>query len=278
MTRLRFPALIAFACASAPFAFASPWAQPAGHGQVIFSVDYFQTSRQFDQFGYVSTFNSNGYFRQFQLNPYLEYGITSKTTLVLNTFIPFLAFRNDFGRVTSAGWGDTEIGVRHRLTSLDSPWVFSVQGTVLFPAYSGNRNPPPGNRNIDLETRLLLGHSYQFSRIKRTVYWGIEMAYRYRNGPPGDEVRLDTTVGFDLLRRLTFMQQFYGIKGLRNGAAAGTITNPNAQSDFDLYKFQSSLVLRLNKRTRLQAGCLDNFAGRNTGRGLTAVTALWLDF
>lgn len=274
----RFALLAACAGIAAPLALASPWTQLTGHGQIIFSASYFQTSRQFDGFGHTVSFGSNGYFRQVQLNPYLEYGITSKTTVVVNTFIPLLGFRNDFGRAVSAGWGDTEIGIRHRLTRLESPWVFSLQGTVLFPAYSEKRDPPPGNHNIDLEARLLLGRSYQFSRVKRTVYWGVETAYRYRNGPPGDEVRLDATVGVDVCRRLALMQQFYGIKGLRNGAPASAITNPNAQSDFDLYKLQSSVVLRLNKRIRLQMGWIDTLAGRNTGRGQTALLGIWLDF
>ncbi len=65
---------------------------------------------------------------------------------------------------------------------------------------------------------------------------------------------------------------------LQNGSPLSPGTNPNAQSDFDLYKTQTSMVIRLNSRTRFQLGWADTVAGRNTGRGSTLLISLWRNF
>ncbi|HEY1470014.1 MAG TPA: hypothetical protein VGF61_13300 [Candidatus Acidoferrum sp.] len=273
----RFFFLLCICLAAAQTAHANAWTQPAGGSQIIFNLSYFQTSHQYDNFGHVVPNPNGAYFRQFLLNPYMEFGLSDRTTLVVNAYIPFLAYHDAFTRQQSTGWGDTEIGIRRRITSLESRFVFSAQGTVLFPAYSPDREPPPGNHNVDVEARVLLGHGTQFSE-KRNFFWDLEAAYRYRNGPPADQVRIDATVGIEPVRRILLLQQFFVIKSLQNGAPLTAGTNPNAQSDFDLYKLQSSLVVALNKKNRVQVGWVDTVGGRNTGRGSSLLLSLWRNF
>lgn len=261
------------ACTS--YGCAGAWNQQKGHGQIIFSASLFQTSSEFNPSGAVQPFGDRGQFRQVLLNPYLELGVTRKNTLVVNVNSDLLRFANSYGAASSAGLGDIEIGVKHRLNSVESAWAVGGQLTVMFPAYPASRNPAPGNHQEDVESRFLLGRGRQWG--SRHAFWDAEAAYRYRSGAPADEVRADFTTGFDLVRRLMLVAQMFSIKSLRNGAPFATI-NPNAQSDFDLYKGQASMVANLSRSVRVQAGWNNAFSGRNTGRGNTMLIAMWKSF
>lgn len=258
--------------------FAAAWTQDAGHGQLILTASYFDTTHQFGAAGSVMPFGYDGQFRQIEINPYFEYGLTNSTTLIVNSFVPMLRFSNKYSTENSFGLGDIEVGVRHRLSPRRTPWIVSIQGSVQVPAYSAYRNPAPGNHQVDAEMRFLLGRGYQIMNERKNVFWDVETAFRYRNGGPADEVRMDGTAGINLTSRVMFDAQFFGIKGLRNGSSFVEGSNPNVQADFDLYKAQASLVFRVAPRTRLQVGWNDAFAGRNTGTGQTALLALWFDF
>ena len=255
---------------------AGAWTQAKGHGQVIFTSSLFRTGTAFNEAGAPIPFSDAGRFRQLTFNPYLEYGLTSRNTLIVNAYAPLLNFSNRFASQSSAGLGDLEVGLERRLNSPESRWACSVQLTVLFPAYSEEHSPAPGNHNVDLESRILVGRGLALAR--RHVFYDLELAYRYRNGAPADQVRADASTGIDATRWLTLMGQFFAIKGLRNGEPLTVRSNPNAQSDFDLYKYQPSLVFKLGRGTRVQFGWNSNFSGRNTGTGHTALLAVWKSF
>ena len=106
----------------------------------------------------------------------------------------------------------------------------------------------------------------------------VEAGYRFRVGAPADQVRTDATAGITVVRNLTLMGQFFGITGMRNGSPIRPNSNPNAQSDFDLYKGQGSVVIDVTRSTRVQLGWGNTIAGRNTGKGSTIVLALWRSF
>ena len=186
-----------------------------------------------------------------------------------------MRYANDFGSAGSSGLGDTEIGIRRRLSG-ESRTVVSIQFAAQFPLYSAARTPPPGNHQIDLEPRVMVGRGGTLAA--RHVFVSASTAYRRRNGAPADQFRSDVTFGMDFNRRFTGMVQYFGITGLRNGTPFQTGGNPNVQSDFDLYKAQFSIVTRLLSHTRLQLGWVAAFAGRNTGAGGTLLAAIWRGF
>jgi hypothetical protein len=251
------------------------WTQEQGHGQIILNFSFMDSSRWFDASRKLQSFGDHGSFRQVELNPYVEYGLNSKTTLVLNTLVPWMRYANDYGSAGSGGLGDTELGVRRRLTG-ESRTVVSLQFTVKFPMYSAARTPAPGNHQVDLEPGVTVGRGGTLAA--RHVFAGGGAAYRRRNGAPADQFRSDVTVGMDFNRRFTGLVQYFGITGLRNGAPVRTGGNPNVQSDFDLYKAQFSVVTRIQSHIRFQMGWVASFAGRNTGAGGALLAALWRDF
>jgi hypothetical protein len=257
-------------------AIAGAWGQSQGHGEAIMSFSVFETSRYYGSTGTLQPFSSGGKFRQLVVNPYLEYGLKSGFSVAVNTQIPFLRYSNAFGVLSSAGLGDTEISIKKRLNSADSYWAVSSQITLMLPLYSARRNPAPGNHKEDIEARFLFGHGSKV--FGRHTFWDAQLAYRSRFGAPADQFRADLTAGIDLTPRLMPMIQFFNIRSLRNGQPIDSITNPNAQSDFDLYKCQASLVIKARRGMRIQGGWGGTLAGRNTGAGATAFFALWQSF
>ncbi len=257
---------------------AGAWTQPAGQGQLIVNLTSTGISHEFNSSGNIQRFGDDGRFRKLEFNPYFEYGLNASTTLLVNAFLPALQYANKYGSNRSFGLGDVETGVRRRLNSPDSLSAISAQFSILLPTYSADRNPAPGNRQMDLEAGLLAGRG--FVLCHRHSFVSVGTAFRYRNGPPADQLRTDATWGFDVNRRLTVMAQYFGITGMRNGAPSGalSITNPNLRSDFDLYKGQLSLVASVTRNTRIQCGWMNAFAGRNTGHGQTVLIALWRTF
>lgn len=274
---IRLYSLAAICLALAPVtAEAAAWTSPKGHGQVILTTSYFTTSRSFNGSGKLIPFDYNGQFRKIEFNPYIEYGVTNRTSLLFNAFIPLLRFKNNFGSFESAGTGDFEVGFRHRLTPLSSRNVVSVQTLFLFPTYSANRNPIPGNHQYDIEPRLLVGRSYSLE--KRSVFWDVEAGWRYRTGAPADQVRMDGSLGVDLFPRVALLGQVFAIKGLQNGSPISATTNPNVQSDFDLYKAQASAIFRVSRSVRFQVAYFRAVAGRGTGAGQGVLFSMWKNF
>src|ERR1035438_5366614 len=143
---------------------ADAWTQPAGHGQIIWNMTFTQISHGFNSAGNITPFGDGGRFRKLEMNPYFEYGLNAATTLVVNAFLPALQYSNNYGSNRSFGLGDVTAGVRRRLTSPDSTTVVSAEFTFLFPTYATDRNPAPGNHQVDLVGRLAPGHGFQVAR------------------------------------------------------------------------------------------------------------------
>jgi hypothetical protein len=252
------------------------WNDAPAHGELIMTASMLKSWDEYGANGARSPFGYGGRFQQVQFGNYLELGLPKKLTLVLNLPISSLEYSDQYNRQQCGTLGDLEIGLRRRLNRIASPWAISGQLTVSAPAYSANEHPAPGNHQEDLEGRLLVGRGSELG--ERHWFWDAEAAYRYRTGAPADQLRGDFTAGVDVFRRLMVMGQFFSIKGLRNGQPVADIQNPNAQSDFDLYKAQGSLVIGITHKTRLQTGWGKTLAGRNVGRGETYVLGFWQSF
>lgn len=254
---------------------AGAWNQEAGHCQIIFTSSFLQTNTTFDASGTKRPFANQGQFRQLSLNPYAECGLTRRYSLVLSLNASFLRYGDQYGSSNSAGLGDVEVGLKRRLNAPESKWAVAAQISTLFPGYPADRNPAPGNHQEDVEGRFLVGRGAMHAH--RQFFWDAEAAYRYRFGAPADQVRGDVSAGYNVTARLMGLGQVFAIKGLRNGDPFNA-TNPNAQSDFDLYKAQVSAVVLVRRGTRIQIGWSNAFAGRNTGGGHTVLVGVWKTF
>ena len=269
-------ALVFLNLVTLPLLHAGAWAPPGAHGQVILTTSLYRTGSQFDQPGNVTSFGYGGDYRQFITSAYIECKVGGRNTLIVNAPVELLEFKNNYGKQTDAGMGDIEIAWKRQFNSTKSLWAISGQLLTMFPAYSANENPAPGNHQEDIEGRFMVGHGSPVGGSH--FFWDAEAAYRYRAGPPADQFRSDVTVGIEFPHGLMVMGQAFATKGMRNGSPITPNQNPNAQSDYDLYKVQPSLVLSLSHGTRLQAGWNDAFVGRNTGNGQTVLLGIWKTF
>lgn len=262
--------------AAARPAHAGAWTLPESGAQVILNTLYYQATDEFTRGEHRRSFSNDGKFTKLELNPYIEYGLRDDLTLVLNLFARRVEFSNNFGSDANFGVADPEIALRYRLSAPESLTVWSVQGLIKLPVAAPHGTPPLGNEQTDVEGRLLVGRS--FSIGPRWAYWDLEVAYRFRDEEPADEIRLDATLGVSLTERWLVIGQFFGIRGLRNGTPIATHNNPTIDPNFDLYKAQLSVVYTLTKTVRLQVGYLRDLAGRNTGAGQAALFAVWFRF
>jgi len=273
---LRAVCLVLIGLSSERAARAGAWENPPAHGQLIMTTSMFNAWDEYGANGTRSPFGYNGRFKQIQVGDYIEIGLPKQFTLVANIPISYLRYTDQYNNLQNGKPGDVEIGLRRRLSPKASKWAFSGQFTVTAPLYGPMDSPAPGNHQEDLEGRLLLGRGSAWG--ERRLFWDGEAAYRGRTGAPADQLRGDLTGGLGLTRRITILGQFFSIKGLRNGEPVAQITNPNAQSDFDLYKAQGSLLIGIVHKARIQAGWGHTLMGRNTGRGGTYIVGLWQSF
>ena len=258
-------------------AVASAWPQPEGHGLDVLTLSWYQTGSIFTERWTRQPLAKDGRFFKSEVNNYLEYGLTSRVTLVGNFFYnPTIHFVDQTLNVQSSGFGDQELAVRYHLNPKSPLTAWSVQGLVKLPTYTASRNPPPGNSQTDYEIRVLNGHGWDVSG--RHFYWNIEGAYRYRTEFPADELRLDATLGADPFPGWTILAQLYTIKGLRNGELVAVPGNPSVNPNFDLIKGQLSVLFRVTSAFRVQVGGFAPLAGRNTGAGEGMLLAIWWDF
>lgn len=257
-------------------AWAGPWTPRRGHGQVIVNVSFYETHEEFDRDGERDRFDFDGRFSKLEVNPFLELGVTDRLALLVNLFASRQAFDNEFGGLSNAGLGDSELGLRYRLSSPDRPLQIALQGFVKFATAERGGEVSLGNRQFDADLRLVLGGS--IGKSARPPFWTVEGGYRWRDDGPADEVRLEGTFGVHISSRVMLMGQLMSTIGMRNADAFDHEGNPTLSPDYDLHRLQGSAIFRVSPRMRLQAAGFVHAFGRNTGAGGGALLAAWVEF
>lgn len=251
--------------AAAQPAKASAWTRPKGDIFVIGGYVYDAAPQAFTADG---DRVSSDRFRKQEIELYTEYGLTSRVTLFGKLRGQYLDAVIGGEAVETAGLGETEMGARLRLAKGDR-WVVSVQGTAVAPGTviaQGNVRLSSGHP--DGEVRALFGHSFRFFGLES--FGDLQAGYRYRAGEPGNEYRLDATLGTNLTPRLSWLVQSFNIQ--TDGTARAPFLN------FRQHKVQSSAVIRLSGTTRLEIGGFTTPAGRNVIAESGAKLAVWLSF
>lgn len=255
---------------------AGPWTPKAGHGQLIVNVNFYETQESFDQQRQPLRYDFDGRFRKRELNPYLELGLTDRLALLTNLFVSRQEFSNSFGTLSNTGLGDSEFGLRYRLTRDGSPVVFGVQGLAKFATSKQGGAIELANHQFDGELRATIGGS--IGHASHPPFWNVDAGYRWRKGGPADEVRVDAALGLYLLPRLMALAQFGGITGMKNNDHVDAFNNPTITPDYDLYRLTGSAVVGLAEHLRLQVGGFRHVAGRNTGEGRGLLVSAWVTF
>ena len=261
---------------SSGVASAGPWTPARGHGQVIFGWTLYRTGEEFSDARDRESFRNDGEFSKSEINPYFETGITDRLALVGSFFASDQAYHNTFGHLDNHGLGDTELGLRYRLTGTDRPVIVAVQGGTKLATGKTGGAIALTNGQTDVEGRVLLGGS--FGRSERPPFWNVDAGYRFRASDPADELRVDATIGAYLSRRVMLIGQADTITGMQNADPRARELNPTLTPDYDLYRLQGSVVVRVASRVRAQAGGFVHAWGRSTGAGGGIIASVWLEY
>ena len=255
---------------------AGPWTPARGHGQIIFGWTLYRTGEEFSDARNRVSFGNEGEFSKSEINPYFETGLTDRLTFVGSLFASDQGYRNTYGHLDNHGMGDTELGLRYRMTGTDRPVIVAVQGSTKLATGKTSGAIALTNGQTDVEGRVLLGGS--FGSGERPPFWNVDAGYRFRAGDPADEVRVDAAIGTYLTRRVMLLAQADTITGMQNADPRARELNPTLTPDYDLYRLQGSVVVRVAPRVRAQAGGFVHAWGRSTGAGGGVIASVWLEY
>lgn len=260
-----------FCCALASgHAQAAAWLQEEGRGEIIVNAVYYTTESSFDNNGNERT---QPRFTKKEINPYLEYGLTDAITIGAN--VNFQDLSQDSGG-DNAGMGDAELFFRMQVWEHEGA-VVSLQPLIKIPGpYDSGDAPALGSDQTDVEMRVLLGQGFAIPLWNAYPHFmNVEAAYRYRDGAPSDEWRFDGTLGLRPAEHTLILNQLFSVFALNEKTAPLLLANSR---DYDLVKYQLSLVQDIVPGTSVQAGVFRHLSGENTGAGGGALLSVWQAF
>jgi len=246
---------------SPTFAQAGAWPTPVGEGQVISTTLFDNASTGYDDDGKLT---QQVLFNKSEAALYWEHGLTSKTTVVLQSSYQDIEFTAGVDVVNFSGIGESYAGLR-RVFWQNGKWVVSAQAGVLF-AGAGEviSDADLGTGSTHYEGRFLAGRSFKLA--KKDGFVDIQAAYRFRPGTQPDERRVDVTAGWLPREKFQILAQ-----GFYTGSEEQfEIARPNTR-----LKLQSSIVYTHNPKTSYQIGLYQTVAGRNIVKEKAFFIAIW---
>jgi protein XagA len=262
-----------FVLFAASTCFAGAWTLQKGKIYDRLAVNYYFADREFDDEGHRNDLADNGKFRDYNINNYIEFGLTDNITLINSLYYKKIEKEDAVKETKTHGIGDIDLGVKYKL--VEGTWgIFSTQALVMIPeAYDEDDDLPLGNGQYDLELRLLYGLSL-YPAIPG--YCNIEVGYRWRLDDPSDEIRYLIEFGIDITKNLYGRAKLDGIYSMDNGEHFDESGNPTTSNNFDIGKLDITLGYKINKYWGIEAGYMPAIYGQNTAAGATYTIAISL--
>jgi len=250
---------------SAP-AYAGAWPTEPGHGQAISSFAYSMADTTFNDAGDAGDATT---FDKFEISTFLEYGLTSRLTLVAQPVVQSVRLGDSAGgEVSQTGFASSQLGLRWLAVRRGSS-VLSLQAAAVIPGQGENvLDAPLGDGGLAGEARVLLGHGW--GDAQRGAFVEGQAGYRFRGSDDPDETRFDATFGVRPSERWMIIGQSFSIWSATDDASA---VRPYAS-----HKLQLSAVRRINDRLSVQLGGYGSYAGRNVVDERAAFVAVWVSF
>jgi hypothetical protein len=268
MTILRTVAIIILSSASA---WAGAWVQPEGGTFVSVKTLVTTTDRFFDEDGTIH--QRGGWFTKYEVNPYLEYGLTERDTVSVNILAQRLT--DSATDSSTTGLADLELGWRRSLWRSDTT-ILSAQLTAFIPTgYSLEDSPNLGYDRLGLEPSLWVGRGFRLG--ERNGYLEAQTAVRWYAGYPSEQFRAQATCSYDLFPWLSP----FATAELHYGLGNGEDREEGGQTivaDYRLLKGILGAVIPVTERLRLTAAWQQHLWGENTGLDSGAYVGVWLLF
>ncbi len=245
--------------------YAGAWPMEKGKGQSITTFTWQGGAKGFDRHGKARVDLS---FQKYENAVFVEYGVTEKWTVVARPAVQNVRLRFDEVVDQAKGLGATELSMRRALPGWRQ-WVISAQAGAFIPGSVENGfDKPLGQSGLDWEVRALAGRPLKLA--DRPGFLDLQLAFRERSRGSGNEVRLDTTLGSQLSRRLQVHVQSNIVVGM-----------PSSRPDIrtvDSLKAQASAVWFFKRKTGLQLSLSRTLLGRNVVRDSGLTLGFWQRF
>jgi protein XagA len=249
---------------SSSAAFAGAWTLPAGSGQLNVTGTLSSATGTFDNSGSVQ---SSPRYNKFELQGWLEYGVTDRFTGILAPGFQHIDIAQP-ADASRTGLGYTEFGGRYSLFQGPS-WVGSGQVTLRIPGTNETSNPAAiGYTGVETDVRALFGTSFSVYGLPGFV--DLQVAQRFRAGGPPNEFRADFTFGVQTAPRWMLLAQSFNV------ISEGSGSPPFAS--YNYYKFQLSALYELTKSWSVQVGGFTTYAGHNALQENGLVLGAWYRF
>jgi protein XagA len=260
-----------FILSSSGICFAGAWTMQKGKFYDRTAFNYYSADDEFDRNGDRTDFANSGEFRDINVSNYIEYGLLDNLTIINSVYYKAIRKKDHTLEQKTWGIGDIDLGAKVQVMKL-AEGILSTQALVKIPwAYDKNDDLPLGNGQVDLELKLLYGHSlYPYI----PGYCNFELGYRWRLQDPSDELRYLLEFGMDFTKELYGRVKLDGIYSMDNGEHFDTSGNPTITNNFDLGKLDLTLGYKLSQRWGLEASYTPEIYGKNTAAGATYTLAV----
>jgi hypothetical protein len=239
---------------------------PPGDGEIITTTSFSDTARAFDANGKLLPVSS---YKKFDLDSYIEYGLTRRITLVVK---PEMDVVRQAGQTGPPAGASGDLGARIGLLDWGST-ILSMQGLVHVPFASNSQQMAlfDEDRAPGADLRLLLGHGFSVAGLPS--FLDLEASHTWRGDGLPQEWHADVTFGLRPRPQILIMLASYM-------TVAGNKT-ADCTSWTDCWmsvKLQPSIVYDVSRHWSIQAGFFATVAGQNAGRELGPTAALWYRF
>lgn len=237
-------------------------------------VYYYQTDYVFDSDG--NSEKRDGTFWKKEINPYFEYGLTDKDTLVVNIFYDWLYDGQPSPSEKNQGLADIEAGWR-RLLFKENDHLVSFQVLSVIPSgYDLEDIPQLGYDRFGLEARMLYGTNYNF--MEKSGFFDISLGYRKYFGYPSDQIRSTAYIGYDIISPFQILGSYDLHFGLNNGSEKEIGTNILIQPNYRLLKLTLGLRYKINPQYSIVGAAYKHAWGQDTGAGGGFYGSFWIKF
>lgn len=204
-------------------------------------------------------------YRKYELNPYIEYGLSDRLTVGANIFLDKVSQYDTTSSQnrTNLGIGDSEFFARSQIWKKDG-LVFSAEPMIKLPS-PDSRSDSPQIGSDKFEAGLSFSGGYGFKAWELDHFIDISTGYRHRFGTPHDQFKLSATAGFSVTKQIVITTQLFST--LRTDKSASPAFTQSSIDDYDLTKLQISAAYKIDDKLSLQLGVFDHIYGRNVGSG-----------
>lgn len=253
---------------------ASAWGQQSGNLFLSLQPYYYSTNSFFDASG--DRHSRGGNFTKYEINPYLEYGLTEKDTLSCNMFYNWLSDDSSGETLHQQGFTDQELGWQRQLWQ-DLSQVLAVQAVLIVPAgYDLEEQPYLGYDRFGMEWNMRYGRSG--TPFAHNAYIDLRLGVRHYFGYPSSQARVDVNAGVDITPTVQFLLLNELHYSLNDGDEKIINGTELLQGEYSLLKTTVAIRYRFDDRYSLVAGGFRHIWGENAGAGGGGYVSLYLQF